>query len=201
MSTPILKLNLLSFTGNIRILHLTWFAFFLSFAVWFNHAPLLAAILVCSLVACAAPAPTPAPVEEREVQQRVREPARQQSTGVQVYPLQNPAVKSLLNDAREAEAMGDYDVAAVSLERALRIQGRDPELLQYMAEIQLQKKDYDQALNFATRSYDTGARVGEICSRNWHTISVARDHKGDTKGSVQARQRAGQCMNTKPERY
>ncbi len=38
------KLKLLSFSGKIRTLHLTWFAFFLSFMVWFNHAPLLAAI-------------------------------------------------------------------------------------------------------------------------------------------------------------
>jgi NNP family nitrate/nitrite transporter-like MFS transporter len=38
------KLNLLSFSGRTRILHLTWFAFFLSFLVWFNHAPLLASL-------------------------------------------------------------------------------------------------------------------------------------------------------------
>ena len=41
-STP--KLNLLSFSGNIRILHLTWFAFFLTFMVWFAHAPLMVMI-------------------------------------------------------------------------------------------------------------------------------------------------------------
>ncbi len=34
-------IRLLSFTGKMRILHLTWFAFFLSFFVWFNMAPLL----------------------------------------------------------------------------------------------------------------------------------------------------------------
>ncbi|MGY6501982.1 MAG: NarK family nitrate/nitrite MFS transporter [Acidimicrobiales bacterium] len=28
-----------SFTGRYRVLHLTWFAFFLSFVVWFNFAP------------------------------------------------------------------------------------------------------------------------------------------------------------------
>jgi len=39
-----LDFNLLSFTGKIRTLHLTWFAFFLTFTIWFNHAPLLAAI-------------------------------------------------------------------------------------------------------------------------------------------------------------
>jgi NNP family nitrate/nitrite transporter-like MFS transporter len=38
------KLNLLSFSGNSRILHLTWIAFFISFFVWFNHAPMLIAI-------------------------------------------------------------------------------------------------------------------------------------------------------------
>jgi NNP family nitrate/nitrite transporter-like MFS transporter len=38
------KLNLFSFSGKTRILHLTWFAFFLSFFVWFNHAPLMASL-------------------------------------------------------------------------------------------------------------------------------------------------------------
>ncbi|MCW8125812.1 NarK family nitrate/nitrite MFS transporter [Microbulbifer halophilus] len=37
-------LNLLSFRGKTRILHLTWVAFFISFYAWFNHAPLLMAI-------------------------------------------------------------------------------------------------------------------------------------------------------------
>lgn len=43
MSTPS-SLNLFSFKGKSRILHLSWFAFFLTFVVWFNHAPLMAAI-------------------------------------------------------------------------------------------------------------------------------------------------------------
>ena len=37
-------LNLFSFRGKIRILHLTWVAFFISFFAWFSHAPLLMAI-------------------------------------------------------------------------------------------------------------------------------------------------------------
>ncbi len=35
------KLNLLSFSGNIRILHLTWFAFFLTFVVWLGLGPMM----------------------------------------------------------------------------------------------------------------------------------------------------------------
>jgi MFS transporter, NNP family, nitrate/nitrite transporter len=38
------KLKLLSFSGNTRILHLSWMAFFITFLVWFNHAPLLISI-------------------------------------------------------------------------------------------------------------------------------------------------------------
>ena len=40
------KLNLLDFSrSNIRLLHLTWFAFFLTFVVWFSHAPLRPVIM------------------------------------------------------------------------------------------------------------------------------------------------------------
>jgi NNP family nitrate/nitrite transporter-like MFS transporter len=41
---PDSKLNLFSFSGKNRILHLTWFAFFLTFYVWFNHAPLMVSV-------------------------------------------------------------------------------------------------------------------------------------------------------------
>jgi tetratricopeptide (TPR) repeat protein len=157
---------------------------------------LLVAFLAMMLSACAGF--SPARVEDREVETRVRAPASQESEGVQVFPLQNPAVKELLADAGNAETTGDYNQAAVLLERALRIQPRDPEILQQMAEVQLQKQDYQQALNFAVRSYDIGPRVGEICNRNWRTISVAREHLGDRNGSAEAEQRASTCMNTKP---
>lgn len=36
--------ELWSFQGRYRILHMTWFAFFLSFVVWFNFAPLATAV-------------------------------------------------------------------------------------------------------------------------------------------------------------
>ena len=164
-----------------------------------NRLVFLSVVLAVLLSACASTAPWPAPEPDREVESRVREPAKEDSAGVQVFPLQNPAVKELLADASTAESAGDYGQAATLLERALRIQPRDPEILQNLAEVQLQIKDYEQALNFATRSYDIGPRVGEICSRNWRTISVSREHLGDHAGSVQAEQKATVCMNTKPK--
>ncbi len=38
------RFNLLAFTGKMKILHLSWIAFFITFAVWFNLAPMLQAI-------------------------------------------------------------------------------------------------------------------------------------------------------------
>ncbi|PCJ59128.1 MAG: MFS transporter [Rhodospirillaceae bacterium] len=43
METPA-KLHLFSFKGRMRVLHLNWVAFFITFVIWFNHAPLLASI-------------------------------------------------------------------------------------------------------------------------------------------------------------
>lgn len=38
------KFNLFSFGGKMKILHLSWMAFFITFLVWFNFAPMLHAI-------------------------------------------------------------------------------------------------------------------------------------------------------------
>ncbi len=39
------KLQIFSFSGNTKILHMSWIAFFLTFFVWFNHAPLKGPIM------------------------------------------------------------------------------------------------------------------------------------------------------------
>ncbi len=44
MTNTIARINLFAFTGKMKTLHLTWVAFFISFIVWFNHAPLMASI-------------------------------------------------------------------------------------------------------------------------------------------------------------
>lgn len=165
-------------------------------AMRFSRGRLLICLMALLLIGgCAT---SPESWDDDTVDSRVRQPAQQDSAGIQVFPLENPAVKELLDNASAAEAVGDYDQATVLLERALRIQPRNPEILQHMAEVQLHTRDWDQALNFASRSYDVGPRVGEICSRNWRTISVAREYLGDAPGSAEAEQKASACMSTKP---
>jgi MFS transporter, NNP family, nitrate/nitrite transporter len=43
-NSEVSQFNLVSFSGKMRILHMSWLAFFISFVIWFNHAPLLASI-------------------------------------------------------------------------------------------------------------------------------------------------------------
>ena len=37
-------INIFSFTGKMKVLHLSWMAFFITFMVWFNFAPLISVI-------------------------------------------------------------------------------------------------------------------------------------------------------------
>lgn len=165
------------------------------------RACLAALALGLLLAGCAGWTPSEPASGQGAQQTSAQTPGSQGDAGVQVFPLQNPAVKELLADAASAESVGDYGKAAVLLERALRIEPRDPEILQSMAEVQLQNGDYQQALSFAVRSYDSGPRVGEICSRNWRTIGAAREHLGDRTGAAEAKQRSASCVSAPPERY
>ncbi|MBV1883098.1 MAG: MFS transporter [Pseudomonadales bacterium] len=44
MNESTVRASFFSFVGRAKILHMTWFAFFVTFLVWFSHAPLLLAI-------------------------------------------------------------------------------------------------------------------------------------------------------------
>ncbi len=46
MSSSAEKFSIFSFVGKMKVLHLSWMAFFITFMVWFNHAPLLQAMAV-----------------------------------------------------------------------------------------------------------------------------------------------------------
>ncbi len=151
------------------------------------------------VVGCAVQAP--APVEDRSVAEQVRAPAAEASRGLQVYPLRNPAVAELTEAAVAAEHDGDFERATILLERALRIEPRDPELLQYMAEIQLERGSWEQAESYASRSFDVGPRVGELCQRNWRTMALARERQGRDDPARRARERIEQCQVEAPERF
>lgn len=63
-----------------------------------------------------------------------------------------PAVTALLDMAREDRAQGRDEEAAVRLERALRIQPRDPSLWLELARIYFDKGEFAMAMQFADKA-------------------------------------------------
>lgn len=162
--------------------------------------PALAALVLLLLAACAAT--PPAPDERRTVEDRVRAPAVENDDAeLQVYTLRNPAVESLERQARAAEAEGNLDLAEQLLERALRIDGRDPAALQFMAEVQLQQGRVDQAGSYAQRAWDAGPQVGAICQRTLRTLVIVHERAADWDQAQRARDRLSQCRVAPPERF
>ncbi|MFP4208954.1 MAG: tetratricopeptide repeat protein [Wenzhouxiangella sp.] len=163
-----------------------------------NAPRALLILLLVVVTGCATQAP--APVDERIAAEQVRAPAAAEARGLQVFALRNPAVTDLSEAAMQAEDTGDLGRAAMLLERALRIEPRDPELLQQMAELRLDQGQWAQAESHARRSFDVGPRVGELCQRNWRTVAVALERQAQIEAARAARQRLQACQVEPPPR-
>lgn len=154
------------------------------------------------LAACGARSPlVPEPGDDRVVEERVRAPSAGSDEELQVFGVRNPAVVALGRSALEAEEDGDLDRAEMLLERALRIDGRDPAILQQMAEVQLSKGRLDQAGSFAQRSFELGPQVGEICKRSLRTLAVVHERNGAWDQAREAREGLDGCRVAPPERF
>jgi len=97
------------------------------------------------------------------------------------------AVIALLAEARAAIEAGDTVVAETKLERALRIEPRNPVLWHYMARLRLVQNRPRQAAGLAARSNSLD-RTGDrhLQAGNWRLIAEARDRLGDREGARRA---------------
>ncbi|RFF28163.1 MULTISPECIES: tetratricopeptide repeat protein [unclassified Wenzhouxiangella] len=168
----------------------------------FSRFPAFATLALLAMMVLAACAPWQPTLDDPEIAEQVRAPeGGEEPSGLQVYPLRNPAVRELESAAEAARENGDFDRAEALLERALRIEDRDPELLQRMAELQLSRGRWEQAESYARRSWELGPQVGDICRRNWRTMALARERDGQVVAAARARERVEICPLEPPERY
>lgn len=105
-------------------------------------------------------------------------------------PSANPAVIALLDTAETDAGTGRLPTAIASVERALRIEPKNPVLWQKLAALKLQKGDYQQAENFAARSNSWAGSNKPLMAKNWRIISEARSLRGDNAGAKAAMARA-----------
>jgi predicted Zn-dependent protease len=96
---------------------------------------------------------------------------------------ENLAIAGLMDGARADAAAGRLANAAASLERALRIEPRNPRLWQELARVRLKQGDYAQAESTAARSNSWAGGDNALRAENWRLIAQARDARGDAEGA------------------
>src|SRR5258708_29687013 len=124
----------------------------------------LLALLAVVVASCAtvrqpelgAPIPVPAPLPE---------PAAR---------TENLAIAGLVDGARADAAAGRLVNAAASLERALRIEPRNPRLWQELARVRLKQGDYAQVESTAARPNCLGGRDKRLPAESWRPVPNAR---------------------------
>ena len=89
-------------------------------------------------------------------------------------PKENVAVAGLVDSARSDAAAGRLPNAAASLERALRIEPRNPRLWQELARVRLKQGDFVQAENLAARSNSYAGSDSGLRAENTRIIEDAR---------------------------
>lgn len=102
----------------------------------------------------------------------------------------NTAVQALLDTAHAALEDGRFASATAALERALRIEPRNPVLWQELAQAHLRAGNHAQAENFAARSNTWAGGNRALLASNWQIIGEARAARGDAAGARQALERA-----------
>ncbi len=119
----------------------------------------------------------PAILQQKELQQQTI-----QST--------HHVVVALLSDAESSYQGGRLDESVSIIERALRIEPRNPLLLYKLAVIRLQQGQPELAENLAKKSELLAVGNRQLKKKNWLLIAEVRMQLGDLQGAEKARNKA-----------
>lgn len=121
------------------------------------------------------------PVQVAKIQaQPIQSEAPQQSSEI------SPAVLDLLEQADLQASEGNRESAVATLERALRIAPREPEVYYQMARVRLDMGEAREAEQLALKAVDL-APDAIIRRDSWNLVATAREAAGDTAGATAAR--------------
>lgn len=164
-------------------------------------------LAVLAIAACSQPgAPAPKAVKADADRGRMVAQIRAAGTGtsidqsLQIQPLRDPAVDGYLDQAHAAEAAHNLDAALKALAAALKLAPDAPDILQYEAEIEIERGNWLRAEQLAMRSYELGPRVGALCARNWQTMVEVRSVLDDPENRDKAQLRKQSCDVPPPKR-
>ena len=151
----------------------------------------LVSVLLLLFAGCATQPPAPPP-------------SAQSGEAMILPPVQNTemsgnrAVVALLDRAQTDNTAGHQGAAEASLERALRIEPRNPWLWHQLAQIRLDQGRYAQAAAFAHKSNSFAEHRNRLLAANWQLIGKARVAQGDSTGGAEAFKRAAEFAQQVP---
>ncbi len=99
---------------------------------------------------------------------------------------------ALQTDIEANLKIGRYAEAAASLERAIRIQPKNPELWHVLADVRLKQQQLGLAEDLAKKSNLLAKSNQELIRSNWVVIAGSRRLKGDSAGASEAMDKARQ---------
>jgi tetratricopeptide (TPR) repeat protein len=114
-------------------------------------------------VAVVRPVPPVVPVPDGTVEPPLR-----------TAPPVSSASQALLRQSRSHQATGDYDLAAASIERALRIEPRQPLLWLELGYIRLEEADYVQAESLGRKALSLSAGDAMLTEQAEQLIATAK---------------------------
>ena len=102
------------------------------------------------------------------------------------------AVARLHSTAKKQIAAKQYNAAASTLERVLRIAPRNAELWHSLAGVRLQQRRWDMARNMAAKSNSLTVANRVLRAKNWRIIANSHQAQGNQAAARKAWQRARQ---------
>lgn len=117
---------------------------------------------------------------------------KQQELSVNSQTQSSHVVVALLSEADASYQQGNLNESVTTIERALRIEPRNPLLLYKLAKLRLQQGQPDLAENLAKKSELLATGNAQLKKKNWILIAEARDQLGKEEAAKEARQRARQ---------
>lgn len=159
-------------------------------------------VLALALAACSLPETTPVAVHDLSPEQMLDKIRAQPEVSNEVVfqALADEAILDLHADALAAEVASNYLQAKKLLDDALLLNPTDPQVLQSRAELAIRDQAWTQAEQYAQRSFDSGAKLGSLCRRNWLTMHYARMAQGRSLPPPQLAKNLNECTLVPPAR-
>ncbi len=101
-----------------------------------------------------------------------------------------PAILALVSEADRSSKAGDLESAVATIERALRIDSRNPALTYKLAKLRLKQSKPRLAEDLAKKAAILAVNDREIKKQSWLLISEARRRQKKYLGAKEAKQKA-----------